>query len=74
MIEKKPGVFRVDRLRTILLYEADFNQNNKLVGRDMMRNAELCHVLADENYGSRKFLMAIDHAANKRLTFDAIRR
>ena len=36
MLVKKPGEFRVDRLRTILLYEADFNMNNKKMGRDLM--------------------------------------
>ena len=39
-----------------------------------MSNAELFHVLADENYGSRKRLMAILHALNKRLTFDVLRQ
>ena len=39
MLEKKPGNFRVDKLRAILLYEADFN--NKFLGRAMMRKAEL---------------------------------
>ena len=29
MLEKNTGNFRVDKLRAILLYEADFNQNNK---------------------------------------------
>ena len=33
MLEKKPGVVKVSKLRTILLYEADFNHNNKLMGR-----------------------------------------
>jgi hypothetical protein len=28
MLEKQKGTFRVDKLRAILLYEADFNQNN----------------------------------------------
>ena len=36
MLEKKKGNFNVDKLRAILLYEADFNQNNKYIGREMM--------------------------------------
>ena len=48
MIEKKKGDFRVNKLRTILLFEADFNQNNKLLGRDMMYNAEKFLCLAPE--------------------------
>jgi len=30
---KKPGNFRVSDMRMIILYEADFNQNNKLLGK-----------------------------------------
>ena len=40
MLQKKPGEVRVTKLRTILLFEADSNKNNKLMGRDMMRFAE----------------------------------
>jgi hypothetical protein len=32
MLEKKKGVYNIDKLRAILLYEADFNQNNKKLG------------------------------------------
>ena len=46
--------FRVDKLRTILLYEADFNLNNKYIGQGMMHKAEKAKVLAKEQYGSRK--------------------
>ena len=74
MIEKKKGVFKVDKLRTILLYEADFNMNNKYVGRDMMYKAEAAQLLAKEQYGSRKRKAAISHALNKRLTFDIMRQ
>ena len=33
MILKKEGVHQVDKLRTIVLYEADFNHNNKFFGK-----------------------------------------
>jgi hypothetical protein len=36
MLEKKPGVRHINTLRAILLYEADFNQNNKRLGREML--------------------------------------
>lgn len=36
-LEKKQGNFRVDKLRSTLLCEADFNLNNKYVGRDMKK-------------------------------------
>jgi hypothetical protein len=56
-----------------LLYEADFNQNNKRIGRDMMYYAEDLKNLAPEQYGSRKNHTAIDHGLNKQLTFDLLR-
>jgi hypothetical protein len=66
MLEKKKGVYNIDKLRAILLYEADFNQNNKKLGRDMMALAD---AIAPEQFGSRKFLSAVDQSLNKALTF-----
>ena len=54
----------------ILLFEPDFNQHNKKIGRDMMYTAEELQVLADEQFGSQKGLVAIDHGLNKMLTCD----
>ena len=48
MIEKKQGNYRVDKLRTILLYEADFSTNTKYLGRDMMKQAEKVKILVKE--------------------------
>jgi hypothetical protein len=48
MLEKKKGVYNIDKLRAILLYEADFNQNNKRLGRDMLAMAEEFNALAPE--------------------------
>ena len=74
ILEKKQGVIKVSRLRTILLYEADFNHNNQLMGRSMMRYAEANQLLAPEQYGSRKAHSAIHQCLNKVLTFDLIRQ
>ena len=74
MLMKKKDNLRVDKLRTILLYEADFNQNNKQAGRDFMYNGEQHKTIAKEQYGSRKGLSANDHSLNKRLTFDILRQ
>ena len=74
MIEKKAGEFHVRNLRTILLLEADFNQGNKRLGRELMFNAEKLNRLAREQYGSRKFYTAINQGLNKRLTFDIWRQ
>ena len=71
---KKPGNYKVADMRTIVLYEADFNQNNKLLGRSTMFNAESLGLLADEQYGSRKSHSAIEHGVNKCLTFDLLQQ
>ena len=70
IIDKSKVNYRVDKLRTILLYEADFNMNKKYLGKDMMQKAEKCKVLSREQYGGRQKEAAILHALNKRLTFD----
>jgi hypothetical protein len=75
MLEKKKGYFRVDKLNAILLYEANFNQNNKKkLGRDMMYTAEQLQVVAKEQYRSRKNKAAIEQCLNKRPTFDLARQ
>jgi hypothetical protein len=66
-------VYNIDKLRAILLYEADFNQNNKLLGREMLALAEQHDAIAIEQFGSRKFLSAVDQSLNKALAFDAWR-
>ena len=72
MILKKMGIYDVDKLRTIVLYEADFNHNNKYLGKIMMNQAMDKKLIAPEQYSTpgRK---AIDHALNKRLIFDIAR-
>jgi hypothetical protein len=74
MLEKKPGVNLVSKLRTIVLFEPDFNHSNKRLGRLMLENAETNQALADEQYGSRVHKSAIEQCINKRLTFDIIRQ
>jgi hypothetical protein len=74
MLEKKPGVRQLSTLRAILLYEADFNQNNKRLGRDMLYRAEDGNAVAIEQYGSRKHMSATDQSLNKALTFDIWRQ
>jgi hypothetical protein len=74
MLLKQKNNFNVEKLRAILLFEADFNYNNKRIGRAMMWNAENHKLMAQEQYGSRKGLSAIDHCLNKRLSFDVLRQ
>jgi hypothetical protein len=53
MLLKKAGVYEVDKMCTIVLFQADFNVLNKILGRTMMWTAEDCQQLAKEQYGSR---------------------
>ena len=74
MLEKISGNCRVDKLRTILLYEADFNMMNKYIGKTMMKYAEDHDLISKVQYGGRKRRAANGHALNKRLFFDKLRQ
>jgi hypothetical protein len=70
IIPKKVADLRPSKLRLILLMDARFNHNNKLIGKKMMEYGEREKLLAPEQFGSRKNLSAIEHATNKRLVLD----
>jgi len=70
MIEKTAGDFNVEKLRIILLFEADFNANNKWIGRAVMYKAEQEHLLADKQFGSCKFKAVIHQCLNKHLFYN----
>jgi hypothetical protein len=72
-ILKKAGVYDIEKMRTIILLNAEFNINNKLLGRRMMANGEKFKVLPREQYGGRKGMSAVTAALNKRLTMDLLR-
>jgi hypothetical protein len=72
MIPKKMVDLRPDKLRLILLMDARFNHNNKLIGKKMMEYGEKYNMLAPEQFGSRKSKSAIEHATNKRLVMDTL--
>ena len=73
-ILKKSGVYDVEKMRTIQLMEAEFNMNNKKLGRDVMAFAEKHKALAPEQFGSRKNHQSVLAALNKRLTMDLLRQ
>ncbi len=73
MLEKLAGNCSVEKLRIIMLFEADLNNNNKWLGRALMANAEKHKALAPEQYGSRKGKAAGIQCLNKRLFYDYIR-
>jgi len=54
MLQKQAGNLQVDKLWIIVLFKADFNMNNKWIGRAIMYKAEKLKSLAPENYGSQK--------------------
>jgi len=74
MLEKTPGNFNVEKLRIILLFEVDFNVNNKWIGHVVMFNAETMDLLADEQYGSRRNKAAVLQCLNKGLFYDLLRQ
>jgi hypothetical protein len=54
MIEKKPGLYLLEKLRTIHLFEADYNWTLGLIfGRRMVHDAERQNQLAESQWGSR---------------------
>ena len=73
MLRKKANDARPDKLRLVTLMDAQFNHNNKHLGKTMMKNGEDHSLLATEQYGSRKHKSAVEHALNKVLTIDLSR-
>jgi len=73
MIEKTAGNFNVEKICIILLFEADFNANNKWIGRAVMFQAEQVNLLAEEQFGSCKFKSAIQQCLNKQLFYNVVR-
>jgi hypothetical protein len=74
MIPKSVASLWVDKLRTLLLLDPEYNQNNKLLGRSVMAHAEKYGQIPAEQYGSRKKHRAIEAALNKVLTQDIWRQ
>ena len=72
-ILKKAGVYDIEKMRTITLMHAEFNMNNKKLGRDLMHFAHKNGTIAPEQYGSRPAHQAIMVPLNKRLTMDLSR-
>jgi len=65
LLEKQPGNLNVEKLRIILLFEGDFNNNNKWLGQAVMFHAEEHNLMAPEQYGSRKEKSAAIQCLNK---------
>ena len=72
MILKSEGIYNLEKLRTLVLFEADFNHNNKWLGKSMMSHAIATGQIAKEQYSIPK-KKCIDHVINRRLLFDLVR-
>lgn len=75
ILEKKPGVILVTKLRAILLMEADFNFGNKLlVGSRMIQGAISNKCLPSELYGGVKGRRVEYMSLGRRLFADILRQ
>jgi len=72
MLEKVMGNCSVEKLCIIMLFEADFNNNNKWLGWAVMQNAEKLDKVALEQYSSHSRKAASNQCLNKWLFYDYI--
>jgi hypothetical protein len=72
LLLEKAGLMLVEILRTIVLFQGDFNYLNKYIIGHMMKDGEAYEQLAWEQFGSREGKKAIDQALNKVLPVDLI--
>ena len=70
---KRSNDYRVEKLRNILLLEADQNMNYKQLGKDAIWHAQRTGVITEENYG-QKGHRALEVSTNQRLTADLLRQ
>ena len=50
MILKKAGLFNIEKLRTLCLFQSDFNHNNKFMGKKLMEHSVDNGLIAKEQY------------------------
>ena len=75
MLEKKEGAIRVNKLRAILLIEADFNFATKLLfGRRLQHRMEDVHAIPQEQLRSRNQHGALEVAVSRRICMDISRQ
>jgi len=70
MLEKMAGNNNVEKLCIRMLFEADFNNNNKWLGSAVMAAAETHSLMAIEQYRSRKRKSVGIQCLNKRLFYN----
>ena len=57
-ILKRVGRINIEDMRLIQLMHPEYQINNKLVGKKVLANPEICNEMADEQHGSRKYHQA----------------
>ena len=72
VIEKEPGNWLLKKMRIIQMMNAEFQANNKMIGRLGMKNAEKHNLIPPGQCGSRKKHQSIDLALSKRLVWDLL--
>jgi len=70
MLEKVAGNSAVEKLRIIMLFKADFNNNNKWLSQVVMQNAECLEEVASKQYSSQKGKAVGMQCLNKKLFYD----
>jgi len=70
MLEKLAGNNNMEKLRILMLFKADFNNNNKWLERVTMKLMGAHDLLAPEQYRSWQNKAAITQCLNKRLFYD----
>ena len=61
-------------MRTIQLFSAAFNMNNKKIGKEVMRQAEKLDLIPDDQNGSPKHRRSVLTALNKVIVTDISRQ
>jgi hypothetical protein len=71
MLEKIPGTPRIDKLRVIHIYEADYNLFCRIFwAKRMMQHAESNNYISDSQYGGRAGRKAMDMVLQKQLKIE----
>jgi len=69
MLQKQARSINMEKLQIIVLFEANFNMNNKWMGRAILYTAKNLKALTTEQYGSRNNKAANVQSMNKRLFY-----
>ncbi len=69
MLLKKAGDYQLEKLRTICLFDAEFNMNNGRVGKAALDATIAAGDFSDEQY-SRPCRGSLDHVVNRILAFN----